>query len=154
MLLYYCCYSTLTDFLRHSNNAKLCDSNSLRVFIYWIFFSIEHIVNTISHAVVYRLGMRFGVSLIWSELVQGTLSEPVSCSSVSHSVSRLVNRRICMYVCHRQSIGKSFGQFHGQSLNQSAGDHSVTESVHPSVIWSFSLFGGYWIFSVAYTNRN
>jgi len=68
-----------------------------------------------------RLGMWTGVSLIWSALVRGTLSEPVdysaSESTVSHSVSRSVNRRVCLYVSHRQSVGKSFGQFRGQPLN-------------------------------------
>jgi len=82
--------------------------------------------------------MWFGVSLIWSELVRGTLSEPIGCSAsesmVSHSALQLVNRRVCMYVSHRQSAGKSFGQFRGHSLNQPTGGHSVTESVHPSVI--------------------
>jgi purine-cytosine permease-like protein len=50
-------------------------------------FSIEHIVSTFSHAVVDRLGVWFGGSLIWSELVRGTLLEPVGCSA-SESLSR------------------------------------------------------------------
>ena len=140
-----CCTTAVTRPLRTSFSTPITQSYMIQipsVLSYTgIFLWIEHIVNTFSNAVVDRLGMRFGVSLIGSELVRGTLSEPVGCSSVSHSVSRLVNRRVCMCVSHRQSIGKSFGQFRSQSLNQSTGGHSVTESVHPSVIWSFSLFG-------------
>jgi hypothetical protein len=102
------------------------------------FVSIKHVVSTFSHAVVDRRVMWFGVSLIWSELVWGTLSEPVGCSasesSVSHSVSRLVNRRVCLYVSHRQSVGKSFGQFRGQP---SISPPVVTQWLNQSIPLSF-----------------
>jgi hypothetical protein len=93
------------DFLRHSNNAKLCDSNSLRVFIYWIFFSIEHTVNTISHAVVDRLGMRFGVKSYLVRISSGYIVV-ASRLLVGESFSQLVGKLSGLYVCESPTVDR------------------------------------------------
>ena len=84
VLLYYCCYSTLTDFLQPSNNKKFYDSNSLRIFIYWLFFRLN--VLSVPSVTLQQIGWGCGSVLV----LFGPNQFGVHCRS--QSVAKLVSR--------------------------------------------------------------